>query len=140
MMFASPQRMILFFALAFGATACTSAPAAAPGTSNYSYTSSIFSNAHSQSHLFTGVTNDPTSNDNLNPRLPVFVPYRHRFRVILRDEDTGGAFDDELGRIIELPIDIASNIDDFTGQHTFAFEDDADFGVTFEVIADWLDP
>ena len=33
MTFASPQRMILFFALACGATACTSAPAAAPSPS-----------------------------------------------------------------------------------------------------------
>ena len=83
---------------------------AAPGTSNSRYTSSIFGNAHNQSHLFTEVANDPISNDNLNPPLPVYVPHHHRSRVVLRDEDTGGAFDDE------------------------------GHGVTFQVIANWLTP
>ena len=111
---------------------------AEPGVSNYRFSSSTFTNAHSQSHLFVEPTNDPTSSDNLNPRLPVIVPAAHRFRVRLLDEDIGGVTDDEVGQIIRIPAHIAENIDDLSGQQTLTFPDDDGHGVTFQVIANWL--
>jgi hypothetical protein len=110
---------------------------AEPGASQSRYTSDIFSNAHSQSHLFTGVTGDPTSPDNLNPALPVYIRYDHRFRVLLIDDDIGGTSHDEVGRIVRTPDEIAQDIDDLSGQQTHTFPDDDGRGVTFQVIGEW---
>jgi hypothetical protein len=112
---------------------------AAPGTANATYHSHTFTNAHSQSHLYNPASDQANalSNDNLNPMLPVYIPHDHSFRIILLDDDFGGVNDDEVGRLVRVPADIAEGLDDYSGLQTFTFPDDDGHGVTFQVIGRW---